>query len=190
MNYKAVVSSAMMALLISGCTSNDKQGANENLGLNRNNQDYDTPMRVSDTRQNNNDLNNNDLNNNDLNNNDLNDNVNDGTNDLRVSEDISNRVEALKEVKNAWVIVTDHSAYVGAVLNDGEDKDLTNELKDRIADSVRGADSSVEKVYVSANPDFVQRMNDYVTDINNGKPVKGFVDEFRELVTRIFPSSE
>ncbi|MFD4816502.1 YhcN/YlaJ family sporulation lipoprotein [Peribacillus butanolivorans] len=180
MNYKAVVSSAMMALLISGCTSNDKQGANENLGLNRNNQDYDTPMRVSDTRQNNNDLNNNDLN----------DNVNDGTNDLRVSEDISNRVEALKEVKNAWVIVTDHSAYVGAVLNDGEDKDLTNELKDRIADSVRGADSSVEKVYVSANPDFVQRMNDYVTDINNGKPVKGFVDEFRELVTRIFPSSE
>ncbi|MFF2290866.1 YhcN/YlaJ family sporulation lipoprotein [Peribacillus butanolivorans] len=181
MNYKAVVSSAMMALLISGCTSNDKQGANENLGLNRSNQDnYDTPMRVSDTRQNNNDLNDNALN----------DNVNDGTNDLRVSEDISNRVEALKEVKNAWVIVTDHSAYVGAVLNDGEDKDLTNELKDRIADSVRGADSSVEKVYVSANPDFVQRMNNYVTDINNGKPVKGFVDEFRELVTRIFPSSE
>ncbi|MFI8491366.1 YhcN/YlaJ family sporulation lipoprotein [Peribacillus butanolivorans] len=177
MNYKAVVSSAMMALLISGCTSNDKQGANENLGLNRNNQDnYDTPMRVSDTRQN------------DI---DLNDNINDnGTNDLRVSEDISNRVEALKEVKNAWVIVTDHHAYVGAELNDGADKDLTNELKDRIADSVRGADSSVEKVYVSTNPDFVQRMNDYVTDINNGKPVIGFVDEFRDLVTRIFPSSE
>ncbi|KQU20349.1 hypothetical protein ASG65_04670 [Bacillus sp. Leaf13] len=177
MNYKAVVSSAMMVLLISGCASNDKQGANENLGLNRNNQDnYDTPMRVSDTRQNNNNLN---------------DNVNDnGTNDLRVSEDISNRVEALKEVKNAWVIVTDHHAYVGAELNDGEDKDLTNELKDRIADAVRGADSSVEKVYVSTNPDFVQRMNDYVTDINNGKPVKGFVDEFRDLVTRIFPSSE
>ncbi|MGE7763873.1 YhcN/YlaJ family sporulation lipoprotein [Peribacillus sp. NPDC096540] len=185
MNYKAVVSSAMMALLISGCASNDKQGANENLGLNRNNQDnYDTPMKVSDTR-----LNNNDLNNNDLNNNNLNDNVNDnGTNDLRVSEDISNRVEALKEVKNAWVIVTDHHAYVGAVLNDGEDKDLTNELKDRIADTVRGADSSVEKVYVSTNPDFVQRMNDYVTDINNGKPVKGLVDDFRDLVTRIFPS--
>ncbi|MBK5443863.1 YhcN/YlaJ family sporulation lipoprotein [Peribacillus sp. TH24] len=187
MNYKAVVSSAMMALLISGCTSNDKQGANENLGLNRNNQDnYDTPMRVSDTRQNDNNLNDNNLNDNNLN-----DNINDnGTNDLRVSEDISNRVEALKEVKNAWVIVTDHHAYVGAELNDGADKDLTNELKDRIADSVRGADSSVEKVYVSTNPDFVQRMNDYVTDINNGKPVKGFVDEFRDLVTRIFPSSE
>ncbi|MFE0503653.1 YhcN/YlaJ family sporulation lipoprotein [Peribacillus butanolivorans] len=181
MNYKAVVSSAMMALLISGCTSNDKQGANENLGLNRNNQDnYDTPMRVSDTRQNDNNLNDN-----------VKDNINDnGTNDLRVSEDISNRVEALKEVKNAWVIVTDHHAYVGAELNDGGDKDLTNELKDRIADAVRGADSSVEKVYVSTNPDFVQRMNDYVTDINNGKPVKGFVDEFRELVTRIFPSSK
>ncbi|MFD6438373.1 YhcN/YlaJ family sporulation lipoprotein [Peribacillus sp. NPDC060186] len=177
MNYKAIVSSAMMALLITGCAGNDKEGASENLGLNRNNQDnYDTPMNVSDTRQNINDQNDN-----------LNDN---GTNDLRVSEDISSRVEALKEVKNSWVIVTDHQAYVGAVLNDGEDKDLTNELKDKIADAVRGADSSVEKVYVSTNPDFVQRMNDYVKDINNGKPVKGLVDEFQELVTRIFPSPE
>ncbi|MGE7761704.1 YhcN/YlaJ family sporulation lipoprotein [Peribacillus sp. NPDC097895] len=174
MNYKAIVSSAMMVLLITGCTQNNKEGASENLGLNRTNQNnYDNPMNVSDTRQNINDNQNND----------------NGVNDMRVSDDISNRVEALKDVKSARVIVTDHHAYVGAVLNDGADKDVSDDLKERVADAVRGADPSVDNVYVSTNPDFVQRMDGYVNDIQNGKPVAGFVDEFRELVTRIFPSS-
>ncbi|MGG0787836.1 YhcN/YlaJ family sporulation lipoprotein [Peribacillus simplex] len=176
MNYKAIVSSAMMALVITGCSPNDKEGASENLGLNRTHQDnLDNPMKVSDTRQNVNDINNN------------NDNGN-GINDMRVSKDISNRVEALKEVSNASVIVTENNAYVAAVLKDGGDKDISNDLKERIADAVRGADPSVDQVYVSANPDFVQRMKGYANDIQNGKPVAGFAEEFRELVTRIFPS--
>lgn len=100
MNYKAIVSSAMMALVITGCSPNDKEDASENLGLNRTNQDnLDNPMNVSDTRQNVND-----------------DNNDNGVNDMRVSEDISNRVEALKGVSNASVIVTENNAYVGAVL--------------------------------------------------------------------------
>ncbi|MCK1984877.1 MULTISPECIES: YhcN/YlaJ family sporulation lipoprotein [Peribacillus] len=178
MNYKVIVSSAMMALVITGCATNDKEGASENLGLNRTHQDnLDNPMNVSDTRQNVNDNNNN--NNNDNGN---------GINDMRVSKDISDRVEAMKEVSNASVIVTENNAYVGAVLKDGRDKDISNDLKERIADKVRGADPSVDQVYVSANPDFVQRMEGYANDIENGKPVAGFAEEFRELVTRIFPS--
>ena len=174
MNYKAIVSIAMMALVITGCATNDNEGASENLGLNRSHQDnLDNPMNVSDTRQNVNDENN-------ANNN--------GINDIRVSDDISNRVEAMKEVSNASVIVTENNAYVGAVLKDGGDKDISNDLKERVADTVRGADPSVDQVYVSANPDFVQRMEGYANDIENGKPVAGFAEEFRELVTRIFPS--
>ncbi|MCT4479437.1 YhcN/YlaJ family sporulation lipoprotein [Peribacillus frigoritolerans] len=175
MNYKAIVSSAMMALVITGCATNDNEGASENLGLNRSHQDnLDNPMNVSDTRQNVNDENN--------------ANNNNGINDMRVSDDISNRVEAMKEVSNASVIVTENNAYVGAVLKDGGDKDISNDLKERVADTVRGADPSVDQVYVSANPDFVQRMEGYANDIENGKPVAGFAEEFRELVTRIFPS--
>ncbi|CAH0160713.1 MULTISPECIES: YhcN/YlaJ family sporulation lipoprotein [Bacillaceae] len=175
MNYKAIVSSAMMALVITGCATNDNEGASENLGLNRSHQDnLDNPMNVSDTRQNVNDENN--------------ANNNNGINGMRVSDDISNRVEAMKEVSNASVIVTENNAYVGAVLKDGGDKDISNDLKERVADTVRGADPSVDQVYVSANPDFVQRMEGYANDIENGKPVAGFAEEFRELVTRIFPS--
>ena len=173
MNYKAIVSSAMMALVITGCATNDNEDASENLGLNRTHQDnLDNPMNVGDTRQNVNNVNNDD----------------NGVNGMRVAEDISNRVEALKEVSNANVIVTENNAYVGAVLKDGGEKDISNDLKERVADAVRGADSSVDQVYVSANPDFVQRMDGYANDIENGKPVEGFAEEFRELVTRIFPS--
>ncbi|MBT2615261.1 MULTISPECIES: YhcN/YlaJ family sporulation lipoprotein [unclassified Bacillus (in: firmicutes)] len=172
MNYKAIVSSAMMALVITGCATNDNEDASENLGLNRTHQDnLDNPMNVSDTRQNVN-----------------NDNNDNGVNGMRVSEDISKRVEALKEVSKANVIVTENNAYVGAVLKDGGEKDISNDLKERVADAVRGADPSVDQVYVSANPDFVQRMDRYANDIENGKPVEGFAEEFRELVTRIFPS--
>ena len=172
MNYKAIVSSAMMALVITGCATNNNEDASENLGLNRTHQDnLDNPMNVSDTRQNVN-----------------NDNNDNGVNGMRVSEDISKRVEALKEVSNANVIVTENNAYVGAVLKDGGEKDISNDLKERVADAVRGADPSVDQVYVSANPDFVQRMDRYANDIENGKPVEGFAEEFRELVTRIFPS--
>ncbi|MDP1416972.1 YhcN/YlaJ family sporulation lipoprotein [Peribacillus simplex] len=180
MNYKAIVSSAMMALVITGCSPNDNEGASENLGLNRTHQDnLDNPMNVNDTRQNVN--NNNNANNNNNNDNDI--------NDIRVSDDISNRVEALKEVNNASVIVTENNAYVGAVLKDGGgDRDISNDLKERVADTVREADPSVDQVYVSTNSDFVQRMEGYANDIENGKPVAGFAEEFRELVTRIFPS--
>ncbi|MGE6379325.1 YhcN/YlaJ family sporulation lipoprotein [Peribacillus muralis] len=175
MNYKAIISSAMLAMVVTGCNSNGKEGASENLGLNRTNQNnYENPMNVSDTRQNVNNMQNND----------------NGVNDMRVSDDISNRVEALKDVKSAKVIVTDHHAYVAAVLTDDSGaKDVSNDLKHRVADAVRGADPSVDKVHVSTNPDFVQRMDGYSNDIQNGKPVAGFADEFKELVHRVFPSS-
>ncbi|MFJ7308629.1 YhcN/YlaJ family sporulation lipoprotein [Peribacillus frigoritolerans] len=177
MNYKAIISSAMMALVITGCATNNNEDASENLGLNRTHQDnLDNPMNVGDTRQNVNNVNN------------VNNDNDNGVNGMRVSEDISNRVEALKEVSNANVILTENNAYVGAVLKDGGEKDISNDLKERVADAVRGADPSVDQVYVSANPDFVQRMDGYANDIENGKPVEGFAEEFRELVTRIFPS--
>ncbi|MBR8645714.1 hypothetical protein KEH51_22020 [[Brevibacterium] frigoritolerans] len=72
MNYKAIVSSTMMALVITGCATKDKEDASENLGLNRTHQDnLDNPMNVSDTRHNVN--------------NDNNDNNDNGVNGMRVS---------------------------------------------------------------------------------------------------------
>jgi hypothetical protein len=65
---------------------------------------------------------------------------------------------------------------------------VTKEIKDKIAAEVKKHDARINAVYVSANPDFVERFNVYATEARAGHPIKGFVDEFRTMVERIFPS--
>ncbi|MEH7014692.1 YhcN/YlaJ family sporulation lipoprotein, partial [Neobacillus niacini] len=46
----------------------------------------------------------------------------------------------------------------------------------------------IQNVYVSSNPDFVERMKDYGRRIKQGDPIEGFFDEFNETVRRVFPN--
>ena len=95
----------------------------------------------------------------------------------------------MKEVKSARVLITDHTAYVAAVLNNDEGGRVSKRIENKIADTVRSVDKSVDNVYVSTNPDFVDRVNRYANDVGNGRPVKGFGQEFGELVNRVFPNA-
>ena len=70
-----------------------------------------------------------------------------------------------------------------------EDQYMTQEVKDKIADLVKKSDPSVKNVYVSANPEFVERVGNFVTDVSNGHPISGVVNEFQALVNRIFPTA-
>lgn len=70
----------------------------------------------------------------------------------------------------------------------GEDQYITTEIKDMIADVIKKSDTNIKNVYVSANPDFVDRVGNFVTDVSNGHPISGVVDEFQTLVNRIFPT--
>ncbi|OAB48132.1 YhcN/YlaJ family sporulation lipoprotein [Paenibacillus antarcticus] len=76
----------------------------------------------------------------------------------------------------------------GDVVND-KDQYMTKEVKDKIADLVKKSDPSVKNVYVSANPEFVDRVGNFVTDVSNGHPISGIVNEFQTLVNRIFPTA-
>ncbi|MBE9916022.1 hypothetical protein G8C92_18570 [Paenibacillus donghaensis] len=60
-------------------------------------------------------------------------------------------------------------------------------VKNKITDVVKKADPSITNVYVSANPDFVQRVNNYATHAKNGHPISGMVSELSTMVERIFP---
>lgn len=121
-------------------------------------------------------------------------------NRIDVAEDAADQVEALDEVKRATVLVTNRNAYVAVVMNDDtenaegtEDTDGTDEvpkaLEDKIAEKVRAAASDIDNVYVSLNPDFVERMHDYGQRINEGEPIEGFFDEFGEAVRNVFPDA-
>jgi YhcN/YlaJ family sporulation lipoprotein len=61
-------------------------------------------------------------------------------------------------------------------------------MKDKIAAVVKKADPSIDNVYVSTNPDFVERADYYAEEFRAGHPLKGFANEFRTMVERIFPA--
>ncbi|WP_342410118.1 YhcN/YlaJ family sporulation lipoprotein [Paenibacillus sp. FSL R10-2778] len=73
-------------------------------------------------------------------------------------------------------------------INTRETETVTKAIKDKIAAEVKKHDARIKDVYVSANPDFVERANVYAEEARAGHPIKGFVDEFRTMVERIFPT--
>ena len=118
-------------------------------------------------------------------------NTNDVTNNetrLHVANKAADRIVELEEVDKANVVVTNRNAYVAVVLRDNVKGEVTKQLENKIADQVRATDPDIRNVFVSSNPDFVDRMRDYVDKINQGKPVTGLFEEFTETVRRVFPN--
>jgi spore cortex protein len=114
---------------------------------------------------------------------------NQNDNQLRFGDEAKAKVEDLDEVKTAHIIMTDRAAYVAVVLKDDETGNVRKDLENKISDRVKSTDSDIQNVYVSSNPDFVDRMSDYGDKIQNGKPIRGLFDEFSEMVQRVFPTA-
>lgn len=71
----------------------------------------------------------------------------------------------------------------------GRDDDISDDLKHDIAQIVRSVDNRIDNVYVSSNPDFVDLTNNYIDDVNAGRPIRGFFDEMSNMIERIFPQN-
>ncbi|MCC2683763.1 MAG: YhcN/YlaJ family sporulation lipoprotein [Paenibacillaceae bacterium] len=133
---------------------------------------------------------------------------------MQVSQQIADRIAALDDVDSASVLLAGRNAYVAVVMPSGQGKGVgagTNtsganagttgesqalstfeapqQIKERIASQVRAINPNIRRVYISANPDFVARMNGFAQDVMSGRPISGFVDEFNTLVQRIFPTN-
>ncbi|WP_027094017.1 YhcN/YlaJ family sporulation lipoprotein [Cohnella thermotolerans] len=67
--------------------------------------------------------------------------------------------------------------------------DVSDMIKNKVADIVKGMEPTVENVYVSANPDFYGRVQTYAADVTNGRPIQGLIAQFNALVERIFPQA-
>lgn len=73
---------------------------------------------------------------------------------------------------------------------DVESYEVTDDVKNKIADIVQDVDNNIDNVYVSTSPDFFNLANNYVNDMNNGKPVRGFFDQIGNTIERIFPQNK
>lgn len=65
---------------------------------------------------------------------------------------------------------------------------VSKEIKHKIAAEIKKQNAKINAVYVTANPDFVQRVNYFADEARAGHPIKGFVNEFSTMVERIFPT--
>ena len=107
---------------------------------------------------------------------------------VEIAQAAAERIDMLPGVQQANVLVTSRNAYVAAVL-DGNNQQLSRQKEDQIAREVRKVHPNIQNVYVSTNPDFVDRINSYMMDVQQGRPVAGFVDQLNEMVQRIFPNA-
>ncbi|MGO4274543.1 YhcN/YlaJ family sporulation lipoprotein [Paenibacillus sp. TAF58] len=109
-------------------------------------------------------------------------------NRIQIAKEAAAKVTELDSVKQANVLVTKSKAYVAALLKN--DQQLTREIEDQIANKVRATDPNIQNVYVSTSPEMADRFNTYVLDVQEGRPVSGFVDQFKEIVARVFPTAK
>lgn len=110
-------------------------------------------------------------------------------NKVDIANKAAEKMVGIPGVRTANVLVTQRNAYVAAVLTDAHAQ-LTPDIESKIAEQVRSTDSNIQNVYVSTNPDFVSRVNNYVADVQHGRPVTGFIEQFSEMVRRVFPSAK
>ncbi|MDQ0351643.1 YhcN/YlaJ family sporulation lipoprotein [Alkalibacillus filiformis] len=105
------------------------------------------------------------------------------------ADDVTDQVD---EVSQAYVMTGDNNAYVAVVLhnNDNGTDEVSDEVKEEVADVVKSTKQDLNNVYVSANPDFFNMVNDYTQRVNEGDPIEGFFEEFNAMLDRIFPNLE
>lgn len=157
-----------LTLSLMGCGSNKDTTNTENNGMT--DQDTMEDKGAGETDSSNNDL------------------TTNGESKVEVADDAAGKVAALDEVDSANVLVTNNNAYVGVVLNEGNEE--TDELKNKIADEVRTVNSDFNNVYVSFNPDVADRFTEYGDQIRAGEPVEGFFDEVMTSIDRMFPEAK
>ncbi|MGP0686499.1 YhcN/YlaJ family sporulation lipoprotein [Priestia aryabhattai] len=120
---------------------------------------------------------------------DQNDNVDNNQTRLKVADEAADRIAKLDEVDNANVIVTNRNAYVAVVLKNEANGEVTDPLKKKISDQVRATDRDIRNVYVSSDPDFVNRMEGYGNRVNEDATRNGLFEDFTETVRRVFPNT-
>lgn len=130
---------------------------------------------------------------------------NNGNSGYDIAEEAAEKItKEIEEIDNAYVITTENNAYVAANLDNNQrgnhaenrnqqgnrqDDELSENVKKEIGEIVRSVDGDIENVYVSTNPDFLDLVDNYANDLDNGRPVGGFFDQIGTMLDRLFPNN-
>ncbi len=114
-----------------------------------------------------------------------------GNNRFEIADKAAEKIANMPEVEDANVFVTDENAYVAAELKTGmkTEGEATRDLERKISQHVKATDPDIDNVFVSTNPEFIDRAGTYADRVEQGEPIEGMFEEFNETVRRIFPNA-
>ena len=92
------------------------------------------------------------------------------------------------QVNDATAIVLGDYAIVGIDVDAPLDRSRVGTIKYAVAEALR-EDPAGANAIVTADPDIMQRIREMNTDIRNGRPVAGIMEELADIAGRLIPLS-
>lgn len=98
--------------------------------------------------------------------------------------------QKVPDVKSATVVVSGSTAFVGLEIKPGVEAKKTNEIKSKVADAVKRADSRIKAVNVTTDPNLITRLKKIAEGVGAGKPISSFTKELTEITRRMTPKGK
>ncbi|UOF89871.1 YhcN/YlaJ family sporulation lipoprotein [Fodinisporobacter ferrooxydans] len=113
-----------------------------------------------------------------------------GTNqqDLHTAKKIADALGKMPGIGGATVLVGYKTAYVAVNAKGQPSSAMTTQLKSSITAKVKQMDPTIQTVLITEDPDVFQHFQAYAKDINAGRPISGFWNQFQDIVHRIWPT--
>jgi YhcN/YlaJ family sporulation lipoprotein len=107
-------------------------------------------------------------------------------NTTRSAHAIAYELESMPHVKAASVLVVGRDAFVG--VNSPPDYELTNDVKSTIRSKIAYIDRTIERIYITNEPQAVKYLSGYTDALEQGRPLDGYERQFKSVLANTWPT--
>ncbi|MEH7882920.1 YhcN/YlaJ family sporulation lipoprotein [Bacillus sp. JJ1609] len=104
----------------------------------------------------------------------------------QISKHLVGLTTRVPNVDDATAVVIGRYAIVGIDVNDKMERSEVDTVKYTVAETLR-KDPHGARAVVVADPDVTARLKEISTDIKNGKPIQGIMNELSDITGRVMP---
>ncbi|KRF68018.1 hypothetical protein ASG99_00630 [Bacillus sp. Soil768D1] len=94
--------------------------------------------------------------------------------------------KSIPEVNDATAVVLGKYAIVGIDIDQDIERSQVGTIKYSVGESLKHDPNGANAIIV-ADPDINERIREVAKDINNGKPVRGILNELADITSRVIP---
>ncbi|MFE4239076.1 YhcN/YlaJ family sporulation lipoprotein [Peribacillus butanolivorans] len=94
--------------------------------------------------------------------------------------------KSIPEVNDATAVVLGKYAIVGIDIDQDIERSQVGTIKYSVGESLKHDPNGANAIIV-ADPDINERIREVAKDINNGKPVRGVLNELADITSRVIP---